>query len=219
MFEAVVLSLKLSIITTVVLVTLSLPLSYLLAYRDFRGKEVLEAALLLPILLPPTVIGFYLILLLSPKSPLGSVYEALFGRPILFSFEGLVVGSLIYSLPFAVFPIKDAFMSVDRRYIETAYVFGYSKIETFLRVILPISSRGIFTAVVLVFAHTMGEFGVVLMVGGNIPGETRTLSIYIYDEVQALSYGEAHRASLLLLGVSLTALILILFLRGRWVRV
>lgn len=209
MVEALVISLKLSLITTLILISLSIPISYLLAYKDFRCKELLEALLILPILLPPTVLGFYLLYILSPSSPLSKVVN-------LFTFEALVVGSVIYSLPFGVFPIKDAFSGVDRRYIETAYVFGYSPLETFLRVILPMSLRGVFTAVALVFAHTMGEFGVVLMIGGNIPGETRTLSIYIYDEVQALNYGEAHRASLLLLSVSLVALLLILLLRRRW---
>lgn len=217
MVEALLLSMKLSLVTTAILIIFSLGISYLLAYRKFRGKEFVEALLLLPLLLPPTVLGFYLVYMLSPASPVGSLLETVFGRPLLFSFEALVLGSLIYSLPFGVFPIKEAFQSVDRRYIETAYVFGYSGLETFLKVILPLSSRGILTATALVFAHTMGEFGVVLMIGGNIPGETRTLSIYIYDEVQALRYGEAHRASILLLSVSLITLLLILSFRRRWV--
>jgi molybdate transport system permease protein len=216
MLEALLLSLKLSFITTLILVPLSLPLSYLLAYKEFKGKELLEALVLLPILLPPTVLGFYLLYLLSPSSPTGSLLEKVLGKPLLFNFEALVLGSLLYSLPFAVFPLRDSFQGIDRRYIETALVFGYSAPETFLRVILPLSSRGLFTATALVFAHTMGEFGVVLMIGGNIPGETRTLSVYIYDEVQALNYGEAHRSSLLLLLVSLITLVLILFLRRRW---
>ncbi|MDQ7038731.1 MAG: molybdate ABC transporter permease subunit [Aquificota bacterium] len=209
MLEALLISLKLSLLTTLILLSVSIPISYLIAYRNLRGKEILEALLVLPILLPPTVLGFYLLYIFSPSSPLGKVIS-------LFSFEALLVGSVIYSLPFGVFPVKDAFSGIDRRYIETAYVFGYSPLETFLKVILPLSSRGVFTATALVFAHTMGEFGVVLMIGGNIPGETRTLSIYIYDEVQALNYSEAHRASLLLLSVSLVALVLILLFRRRW---
>ncbi len=216
MGEALLLSVKLSVATTAILLAVSLWLGYVLSFREFPGKGVLEALLLLPVLLPPTVLGFYLIALFSPDSPVGSLLTALMGKPLLFSFEALLIGSLIYSLPFGVFPIRDAFQSLSRRYLEIAYVFGYSRLETFFRVILPNSWGGLLTACALVFAHTMGEFGVVLMVGGSIPGETRTLSIYIYDEVQALNYAEAHRASLLLLVVSLTALGVVSFLRRRW---
>jgi len=180
MGEALILSLKLSAATTAVLLLLSLPLSYLLTFRSFPGRGAVEVALLLPVLLPPTVLGFYLIALLSPES--------------------------------------DAFQNLSRRYLEVAYVFGYSPLETFFRVVLPNSWGGILTACTLVFAHTMGEFGVVLMVGGGIPGETKTLSIYIYDEVQALNYAEAHRASFLLLVVSLLSLSMISFLRRGWKR-
>lgn len=218
MGEALLLSLKLSFLTTLILILLSLPLAYLLSFRPFPGKGILEALLLSPIVLPPTVLGFYLILLLGEGSFVGKLLEALTGKPFLFSFTALLIGSVIYSLPFSIFPIRDSFQSVPRRYLEVAYVYGYSELEAFFKVILPNSWGGIFTASALVFAHTMGEFGVVLMVGGNIPGETRTLSIYIYDEVQALNYEGAHRASLLLLGVSLLSFGFILLLRKRWVK-
>jgi len=217
MVEALVLSLKLSLATTGILLLISLGIGYLLSFRNIPAKGLLEALLLLPVLLPPTVLGFYLMALLSPESPVGALITALRGKPLLFSFEALLIGSLIYSLPFGVFPIRDAFQSVSRRHIEVAYVFGYSPLETFLRVVLPNSWGGILTASTLVFAHTMGEFGVVLMLGGSIPGETKTLSIYIYDEVQALNYEEAHRASLLLLTVSLLALTMLSFVRKGWI--
>ena len=219
MEEALLISLKLSLITTFLLLTLSLLLSYILVFREFPFKGLLEAFIFMPIVLPPTVLGFYLLVILGRGSPLGDLFEAVLGKPIVFSFEALVIASVIYSLPFGVFPIRDAFEEVPKRYLEIAYVFGYSKLEAFLRVVLPNSWGGILTSCALVFAHTMGEFGVVLMVGGNIPGETRTLSIYIYDEVQALDYAEAHRASLLLLTVSALALSVILILRKRWVKV
>jgi molybdate transport system permease protein len=217
MEEALFLSLKLSALTTLILLLVSLPLAYTLTFSALPAKGFVEATLLMPILLPPTVLGFYMIYLFSEESPVGALLERVFGGSVLFSFEGLLIASLLYSLPFGVFPIRDSFQSVHRRYIEIAYVFGYSKLEAFLKVILPNSWGGILTASALVFAHTMGEFGVVLMVGGNIPGETRTLSIYIYDEVQALNYREAHRASLLLLLTSVLALSVISFLRKRWV--
>jgi len=217
MEEALLLSLKLASLTTILLILLSLFVSYILAYFSFPAKTFLEGFLMLPIVLPPTVLGFYMIYLLSPESPVGRFFKEVLGINFLFSFEGLLLASMIYSLPFAVFPIRDAFQGVHRRHVEIAYVFGYSRLETVLRVILPESIGGLLTSASLVFAHTMGEFGVVLMVGGNIPGETQTLSIYIYDQVQALNYTQAHRASLTLLSVSLLCLSVVLLLRKRWV--
>ncbi len=217
METALLLSLKLSLLTTLILLFLSVGVAYVLSLTQLPGKGILESVILLPIILPPTVLGFYMIYIFNRESPIGALVEELFGRSLLFSFEGLLIASLVYSLPFGVFPIRDSFQSVHKRHIEIAHVFGYSNLETFFRVILPNSWGGILTACALVFAHTMGEFGVVLMVGGNIPGETKTLSIYIYDEVQALNYSNAHRASLLLLLVSLVALSVVSFLRKRWV--
>ncbi|HIC97941.1 MAG TPA: molybdate ABC transporter permease subunit [Aquificaceae bacterium] len=193
--------------TTALLLTISIPMAYALAFREFALKSLIEALVLSPIVLPPTVLGFYLLSLMEMTV-----------QTIAFTFNALVLASVIYSLPFGVFPIKEAFLSVPKRYVEIAYVFGYSPLETFLRVILPNSVGGIIGASALIFSHTMGEFGIVLMVGGNVPGETRTLSIYIYDEVQALNYREAYKASLVLLSASLVSLLLILMVRKRWKR-
>ena len=219
MQEALAVSLKLSLITTLLLLIVSVFLSYLLVFVRFPFKGLFEAVILTPLVLPPTVLGFYLLLILGRGSPVGEFLETILGKPVVFSFEALVLASIVYSLPFGVLPVRDSFQDVPKRYLEIAYVFGYSKLEAFLRVVLPNSWGGIFTSCALVFAHTMGEFGVVLMVGGNIPGETRTLSIYVYDEVQALNYTEAHKASLLLLITSALALFVILSLRKRWTRV
>ncbi len=216
MIEALLVSLKLSLFTTFLLMLISIPIAAFLSYSSSRLRILVEALIMLPILLPPTVLGFYLILLLSPDSVLGSFISDLFGKSLLFNFWGILVGSLVYSLPFGVLPIRDSFKNVDKRYIYTAYTFGYSRIETFFRVILPNSLGGITTSAALVFSHTMGEFGVVLMLGGNIPGETRTLSILIYDEVQALDYSQAHTASLLLLVSSFLSLLLIFLFRRKF---
>ncbi len=209
MIEALLISLKLSSLTTVLLILISVPLAYLLAFYRFFGKTLLEFLLLSPIVLPPTVLGFYLMVILSPESLIGGLFKDIFGKTFLFSFEGILIGSLIYSLPFGVFPVRDSFAGIPKRHLEIAYVYGYSSLEAFFRVVLPQSWRGILTAGALVFSHTLGEFGVVLMLGGNIPGETQTLSIYIYDEVQALNYKEANEASLLLLSASFLSLVLI----------
>ncbi|NPB08123.1 MAG: molybdate ABC transporter permease subunit [Aquificae bacterium] len=214
MIEALLVSLKLSFLTTFLLLLFSLVVSPVLAFGSFRGKGFLLALFTVPLVLPPTVLGFYLILLLSPESLLGKFLAGLLGSTPLFTFWGILIASLIYSLPFAVLPVVSAMERVRKEYIETAFVFGYSKLETYFRVVVPSSLRGFSTAAVLVFAHTMGEFGVVLMVGGNIPGETQTLSIFVYDSVQALDYDTAHRASLLLVGVSLAATAAVLLRRN-----
>lgn len=156
--------------------------------------------------LPPTVLGYYVLLLLGPHGPAGRAAEALFGARLPFTFEGLLVASVLYSLPFAVQPFAASFAAVDRTLLEAAASLGCSPIETFRRVVLPLSRAGVVTGVVLSFAHTLGEFGVVLMVGGNIPGETRTVSVAIYDHVQALDYASAGSTSLVLLGVSFAVL-------------
>ncbi len=216
MEEALIISIKLSLLTTILLTLISLPLAYFISFREFPLKTLLESLMLLPILIPPSVLGFYLVYAFGTSSPIGSIYREITGRSLTFSFEGILIASLIYSLPFGVFPIREAFQRIPKRYVEIAYVFGYSPWQTFLRVILPNSYGGILTSIALVFAHTMGEFGVILMVGGNIPGETRTLSVYIYDEVQALNYEEANLASLTLLSVSLIALSVVFLFRRRW---
>ncbi|MGE0455289.1 MAG: molybdate ABC transporter permease subunit [Vicinamibacteria bacterium] len=206
-WQAIRLSLALASATTLALLAIGLPIAAWLAFSRFRLKFLVEAVVALPLVLPPTVLGFYMLVALGPRSPLGHWYEALTGRLLPFSFTGLLLASVLYSLPFAVQPFAAAFASVDRRLIEASYCLGASRLETFARVLLPLSLRGVLTGMVLSFAHTLGEFGVVLMVGGNVPGETRTASIAIYDQVQALDYAAAGETSLLLLAVSFLVLV------------
>jgi len=205
-FEAIWLSLRLGFFTTLILFIIGLPFAYWLAETRWRLKFLLEAAVALPIILPPTVLGFYILLAIGPHSPFGGAYETLIGRPLPFSFEGLLLASIIYSFPFAVRPFIAAFAGIERRLVEASWCLGESHLRTFFRVICPLAWPGILTGLVLAFAHTLGEFGVVLMVGGNIPGVTRTISVAIYDEVQALNYAKAANTSLLLLGISFLAL-------------
>jgi len=204
--EAIWLSLQLAALTTVVLLLAGLPLAYWLAVTRWRLKFLLETIIVLPMILPPTVLGFYILIALGPLSPIGRGYEVIAGKSLAFSFEGLLLASILYSLPFAVRPFTAAFVGVDRRLMEASWCLGVSRLRTFFRIALPLSWAGILTGAILSFAHTLGEFGVVLMVGGNIPGITRTVSISIYDEVQALNYSRAAMTSLVLLGSSFLAL-------------
>jgi molybdate transport system permease protein len=201
-WEAFTTTLKLATVTSLILLTISLPLSYWVAFSKWRFKFLVEAVVALPLVLPPTVLGFYVLLAMGPQSPFGRLYERLAGHGLPFTFEGLVIGSVLYSLPFAVQPTAAAFGSVDRKYIEASWMLGVSNFGTFFRVIIPQSWAGVITGLVLSFAHTVGEFGVVLMVGGDIPGVTRTLSIDIYDQVQALNYSSAASTSAMLLIIS-----------------
>jgi molybdate transport system permease protein len=212
---AIALSLRLAACTTLVLCALGLPLAYWLALSRRRWKFLVDSAVTLPLVLPPTVVGFYLLVALGPASPVGRSYEWLTGGTLPFSFAGLLVASVIYSLPFAVRPFVAAFAGVDRRLIEASWCLGVSRAATFRRVVLPLSWTGIIGGAVLTFAHTLGEFGVVLMVGGNIPGVTRTISIAIYDDVQALDYAAANRTALFLVLVSFAALAVTYSLRRR----
>jgi molybdate transport system permease protein len=205
-WEAIRLSLRLSAWTTIVLLVLGLPIARWLAFSTWRGRFLVEAVVALPLVLPPTVLGFYVLLAISPRSPLGQAYQALTGGALPFSFRGLLIASVLYSLPFAVQPFTAAFAAVDRRLIEASWCLGVSRGATFLRVVVPLARPGIVTGMVLSFAHTMGEFGVVLMVGGNLPGVTRTASLSIYDEVQALNYAAAAETASLLLGLSFVVL-------------
>ena len=205
-FEALWLSVQLASWTTVILFVLGLPLAYWLANTQWRLKFLLEAIVVLPMILPPTVLGFYILIAVGPLSPLGRTYELLMGRSLAFSFEGLLVASVLYSLPFAVRPFTAAFAGVDRRLVEASWCLGVSRLGTFIRIALPLAWAGILTGLILSFAHTLGEFGVILMVGGNIPGVTRTVSISIYDDVQAVNYSQAAMTSLDLLASSLLAL-------------
>lgn len=203
---AVVLSLRLAAATTFILLVIGLPLASWLALSNRRGRWAVDAVVALPLVLPPTVLGYYVLVMLGPRSPLGRAYEAVTGGPLVFSFNGLLVASVLYSLPFAVQPFAASFAAVDRTLIETAWCLGASRLRTFARIIVPLARPGIVAGAVLTFAHTVGEFGVVLMVGGNLPGVTRTVSISIYDDVQALNYVRAGRTAGLLLAFSFVVL-------------
>jgi molybdate transport system permease protein len=205
-WQALFLSLRLAATVSLVLLLIALPLAYWLAYTRWRWKFLLESIVALPLVLPPTVLGFYALIALGPRGFLGQVSQKLFGHSLAFTFTGLVVASLLYSLPFAVQPLIASFESLDRRLLDAAAVLGANRTRTFFTVIVPLSLPGLLTAVVLSFAHTLGEFGVVLMVGGNLPGVTRTVSIDIYDRVQALDYASAHQMALLLLLISFVVL-------------
>jgi len=198
-WAAVWVTFKLATCTTGILLVLGLPLAYWLATSSFRGKFLVESLIALPLILPPTVLGFYLLVGLGPNSVLGRGYESLTGSRLPFTFAGILVGSVLFNLPFAVRPFASAFAAVDRRLVEASWCLGVSRLATFFRVVLPLCWPGILTGVVLAFAHTVGEFGVVYMVGANIPGVTRTLSTAIYDDVQALHYDSAGRTALALL--------------------
>lgn len=194
-----ILTLKLAVITTVILFVVSLPIAYWLAYSRFRLKAVFEALVTLPLVLPPTVLGFYLLIVLSPQSGVGKFLNETFGLQFVFSFEGLVLASLIYSLPFMVHPIRAGFMNLPKTYKEAAYTLGKSRWTTLWRVLLPNMRPALLTGVVLSFAHTIGEFGVVLMIGGSLPGETRVASIAIYEEMALPDYGHADTYSLIMI--------------------
>jgi molybdate transport system permease protein len=197
--QALMLTLRLAIIVSAILLVIGLPVAYWLAYSRWRGRFFAEALVSLPIVLPPTVLGFYVLVAIGPLSPFGRWYQSLTGHGLAFSFEGLVIGSVLYSLPFAVQPMAASFASVDRELLEASALLGASGWRTFWRVVLPLAMPGVLTGTVLSFAHTLGEFGVVLMIGGNIPGATQTVSILIYDQVQALDYAAANHTALLLL--------------------
>jgi molybdate transport system permease protein len=214
-FEPLLLSFRLAAIVSLLLLAIGLPVAYWLAFTKWRGKFVLEAVVALPLVLPPTVLGFYALIALGPRGLLGRMWEALFGHALAFTFGGLVIASICYSFPFAVQPLVAAFESLDRRLLDASAVLGASRSRTFLRVIVPLAWPGLVTAVVLSFAHTLGEFGVVLMVGGNLPGITRTVSIDIYDRVQALDYAGAQGMSLVLLAISFAVLCVVYGLNRR----
>ena len=193
------LTLQLAFAVSVLLLLLGLPIAYWIAFSSWRWKFLVQAIVALPLFLPPTVLGFYVLVALGPRSPLGRWWISLTGHTLAFTFSGLVIGSVIYSLPFAVQPFAASFASVDRKLIAASATLGASSVRTFFRVIAPLSVPGLVTGAALSFAHTMGEFGVVLMVGGNIPGVTRTVSIDIYDRVQAADYAGANQTALALL--------------------
>jgi molybdate transport system permease protein len=198
-WQAFWLTLELAAVVSAILLALGLPIAYWIAFSRRRWKFLVEAAVALPIVLPPTVLGFYVLVALGSRSPLGRWWQSLTGHTLAFTFAGLVIGSILYSLPFAVQPFAASFSSVDRKLMAASATLGASPFRTFSRVVLPLSVPGLITGTALSFAHTMGEFGVVLMVGGNIPGVTRTVSIDIYDKVQTSDYSAANETALLLL--------------------
>lgn len=202
-------SFKLAAATTVMLLALGAFLAYLLAYRKVPARPVVESLINLPIALPPTVLGFYLLILMGPKGAFGKAWEGLFNSTLLFTFTGIVIASVFYSLPFAVQPLKAAFLKIDRRILENAYVLGLSPVKAFFRVIVPNSAVGFAAAAILVFLHTMGELGVILMVGGSVPGETRVASIAIYEAVESLRYRDAWVLSVVLALVSFSFLLVV----------
>ena len=204
--ESLFLSIRLAACVSVMLLVIGLPLAYWLAYSRWRGKFLVESVVALPLVLPPTVLGFYVLVAMGTRGPLGKLWQAAFGHGVAFTFTGLVIASVLYSLPFTVQPLVASFESVDRKLLDASAILGAGALRTFRRVILPLSVPGVITALVLSFAHTLGEFGVVLMVGGNLPGVTRTVSIDIYDHVQSLNYAAANRMALILLAFSFVVL-------------
>jgi len=205
-WTAIALSVRLAAIVSAVLLVIGAPIAYWLTFSSSRWRFLVESIVALPLVLPPTVLGFYVLLGLGSRSPIGRAWEAWTGHGLAFTFEALVIASILYSLPFAVQPIAASFAQIDRTLLEASATLGAGRLRTFQRVVLPLSRDGVLAGAVLTFAHTIGEFGVVLMVGGNIPGVTRTVSISIYDDVQAFDFASAHRTALLLLLFSFAAL-------------
>jgi molybdate transport system permease protein len=205
-WNAIFLTLKLALVVCAILLIVGMPIASWLCFSEWRHKYFVESIVALPLVLPPTVLGFYVLVALGSQSPIGRWYQSMAGHALPFTFPGLVIASVIYSLPFAVQPMTTAFAQVDTNLINASATLGASRIRTFMRIVLPLSIGGVVTGVVLSFAHTLGEFGVVLMVGGNIPGVTQTVSIAIYDHVQALDYAGANHMALLLMAFSFITL-------------
>jgi len=214
--SALLVTIKLASITTVILILVGTPIAWWLSQTRFKFKAVIEAIIALPLILPPTVLGFYLLMTLGTNGPIGNFLESLGGSSIAFTFTGLVVGSVIYSLPFVVQPLQNSFGSIGKQPMEVAATLGASKLDRFFTVAVPLARSGFITAGVLGFAHTVGEFGVVLMIGGNIPGETGVLSIAIYDHVEAMEYGQAHVLAGGLLVLSFVMLLIVYIFNRRF---
>src|SRR2546423_2737544 len=204
--DALFLSIRLALCVSGILFLIGVPLAYWLAFSGWRGKFLVEAIVALPVVLAPTVLGFHMLIAMGPRGPLGKAWQTFFGHGLAFTFAGLVLASVLYSLPFAVQPLIASFEGIDRSLLHASAILGARRLRTFWRVILPLSLPGVVTSLVLSFAHTLGEFGVVLMVGGNLAGITRTVSIDIYDHVQSLEYDAANRMALLLLVISFAVL-------------
>jgi len=216
-WTAIALSVRLAALVAAILLVLALPIAYWLTFSRWRGKFAVEAVVALPLVLPPTVLGFYVLLAIGSRSPIGRLCTAWTGHGLAFTFEALVLASILYSLPFAVQPMSAAFAQLDRSLLDASATLGAGRWRTFARVVLPLSVEGVIAGLVLSFAHTLGEFGVVLMVGGNLPGVTRTVSIAIYDQVQSLQYDAANRTAFALLAFSFLVLTLVYaLLRKPW---
>ena len=205
-WTAIALSVRLAALVAAILLVLALPIAYWLTFSRWRGKFAVEAVVALPLVLPPTVLGFYVLLAIGSRSPIGRLWTAWTGHGLAFTFEALVHASMLYSLPFAVQPMSAAFAQLDHSLLDASATLGAGTWRTFARVVLPLSAEGVIAGLVLSFAHTLGEFGVVLMVGGNLPGVTRTVSIAIYDQVQSLQYDAANRTAFALLAFSFLVL-------------
>lgn len=215
-WTALWITLKLAAVTTLILIIFGTPLAWWLSQTRFRGKFLVEAIVALPLVLPPTVLGFYLMVAMGPEGPVGGFFRAIGGQPPVFSFAGLVIGSVIYSLPFVVQPLQDAFNAMGTRPLEAAATLRASPWDRFWSVAVPLARPGFVTAAVLGFAHTLGEFGVVLMIGGNIPGETQVVSIAIYDHVESLAYTQAHWVAGTLLVISFLLLVAVYAGNGKF---
>ena len=217
-WTALTLTFELALISTIILLVIGTPIAWWLSQTKARFKFLIETLVALPIVLPPTVLGFYLLIFLGPQGSVGKLVSYLGGPSLIFSFTGLVLGSIVYSMPFVIQPLQHAFSVIDKRADETAATIGFSRLRRFFYLFLPLSKTGYLSAFVLGFAHTLGEFGIVLMIGGNIPGETQVASISIYNYVEMLEYDKAHTLSLLLLLISFTLLAIIYSLRIRFGR-
>lgn len=217
-WEPLLLTFQLASITTLLLLVISIPLAYWLAYTSLKIKPIIETLVSMPLVLPPTVLGFYLLLAFSPSNALGSWLETNLNLRLVFSFEGLVLGSILYSLPFMVHPIQSGFANLSKSLREAAYVLGKSKMTTLFEVLLPNIKASLLTGIVLSFAHTIGEFGVVLMIGGNIPGRTKVASITIYDEVESLNYGLANTYSIILFAITFAILLVVYLTNGGYLK-
>lgn len=214
----IILTFKLALVTTSILLVVSIPLAYWLAYTKNKFKPVFETLVSMPLVLPPTVLGFYLLIAFSPSFFFGQWLDEWFGLRLVFSFEGLVIASVLYSLPFMVHPIQAGFSNLSTSLTEASFVLGKSKTTTLFKVLLPNIKPSLLTGLVLAFAHTIGEFGVVLMIGGNIPDKTRVASIAIYDEVESLNYGAANTYSLILFAVTFVVLLAVYLVNGGYVK-
>ncbi len=215
-FETMLLTFKVASITTIILFCISIPIAYWIANSSSKLKPFVETAVSMPLVLPPSVIGFYLLLFLAPNSVIGGFFQEWFDVRLVLSFEGVLIGSILFSLPFMLHPIRSGLQSLPKSLTEASYTLGKSKLQTLLHVQLPNIKHSLFTGIVLTFAHSVGEFGVVLMIGGNIPGETRLASIAIYDEVEALNYDLANQYAFTLFAISFVVLLLVFVMNRRF---